>query len=195
MSYLVFIPAAVLVPQVDQIWPAVPMFDTPQRVDALTYMGQFRNDETDNGESNKSVTSHIYSTKVKPGLNGQFLVNYVSLSTNGSGSNGSSHSSIYCLLPTCQPLPSLPPPPRRVLIPQRGRVSEPERDGDGGGLLMWRSAAAIATWGLLSFNQTKTWWRMCTARGNCRGVGGGRQGRAVRKGAGATGRVAQGGST
>lgn len=66
--------------------------------------------------------------------------------------------------------PSLPP--RRVLIPQRGRVSEPERDGDGGGLLMWRSAAAIATWGLLSFNQTKTWWRMCTARGNCRGVGG-----------------------
>lgn len=87
------------------------MFDTPQRVDALTYMGQFRNDETDNGESNKSVTSHIYSTKVKPGLNGQFLVNYVSLSTNGSGSNGSSHSSIYCLLPTCQPLPSLPPPP------------------------------------------------------------------------------------
>lgn len=65
-----------------------------------------------------------------------------------------------------------PSPPRRVLIPQRGRVSEPERDGDGGGLLMWRSAAAIATWGLLSFNQTKTWWRMCTARGNCRGVWG-----------------------
>lgn len=91
-----------------------------------------------------------------------------------------------------------PSPPRRVLIPQRGRVSEPERDGDGGGLLMWRSAAAIATWGLLSFNQTKTWWRMCTARGNCRGFGGGGgrgQGRPVRKGARRMGRVAQGGST
>lgn len=87
-----------------------------------------------------------------------------------------------------------PPPPRRVLIPQRGRVSEPERDGDGGGLLMWRSAAAIATWGLLSFNQTKTWWRMCTARGNCRGLGGG-AGTGGQERSGATGRAAQGGST
>lgn len=122
-------------------------------------------------------------------------MNYVCLSNNGSGSKGSSHSSIYSLLPTCHTL-SLPP--CRVLIPQRGRVSEPERDGDGGGLLMWRSAAAIATWGLLSFNQTKPWWRMCTARGNCRGFGGGGgrgQGRPVRKGARRLGRVAQGGST
>lgn len=51
--------------------------------------------------------------------------------------------------------PSALPSPCRVLIPQCARVSEPEWDGDGGGLLMWRSAAAIATWGLLSFNQTK----------------------------------------
>lgn len=116
--------------------------------------------------------------KVKPDINGRLPVNNVVL----LGSKGSSHSCIYSLLPTC-------PPPRRVLIPQRGRLSEPERDGDGGGLLMWRSAAAIATWGLLSFNQTKTWWRMCTARGNCRGFRGrGVQGRCGQERSKATGR-------
>lgn len=52
-------------------------------------------------------------------------------------------------------LPLCPSSPCRVLIPQYARVYEPEWDGDGGGLLIWRSAAAIATWGLLSFNQTK----------------------------------------
>lgn len=63
----------------------------------------------------------------------------------------SSHSCSDRILPSVLPSPST----CRVLIPQCGRVYEPEWDGDGGGLLMWRSAAAIATWGLLSFNQTK----------------------------------------
>lgn len=82
-------------------------------------------------------------------------------------------------LPSLPPPP--PPPPCRVLIPQCGRVSEPEWDGDGGGLLMWRSAAAIATWGLLSFNQTNLMTNV-----HCWGNqgGGGRKGASVRGGAG-----------
>lgn len=79
-------------------------------------------------------------------------------------------------------LPSLlSSPPCRVLIPQRRRLSEPEWDGDGGGLLMWRSAAAIATWGLLSFNQTNLMTNV-----HCWGNrgGGGRKGASMRGGAG-----------
>lgn len=85
--------------------------------------------------------------------------------------------SVSSLCPHCPP----PPPPCRVLIPQCGRVSEPEWDGDGGGLLMWRSAAAIATWGLLSFNQTNLMTNV-----HCWGNqgGGGRKGASVRGGAG-----------